>query len=233
MSGRRLTPEQAARVERAVGQVAKLADKMATKLPGLSRDDLRSAGHEALVKAALRFDPEQGVPFAAYAHYRVRGAMIDAARRNHPAARRHSRALRALQASQSVLEGAAEQHTPSDTPERRTLEERVKAAAELVAQTTAAVMLTRLRPVDPETVSARDGDDAETRLDDQRLQGRLQGALDDCSSEEREIVEALYVQGQSMHDFAAQHGISVSTVSRHHAKLLRKLAVTLRRRRKS
>ena len=40
-------------------------------------DDLRSFGREGLLDAARRYDPTRGVPFRAYANYRVRGAIYD------------------------------------------------------------------------------------------------------------------------------------------------------------
>ncbi len=43
----------------------------------VSRDDLVSAGHLALVLAARAYDPTTGVPFARYAALRIRGALID------------------------------------------------------------------------------------------------------------------------------------------------------------
>lgn len=43
----------------------------------VSRDDLVSAGHLALVLAARAYDATTGVPFARYAALRIRGALID------------------------------------------------------------------------------------------------------------------------------------------------------------
>ncbi len=43
----------------------------------VDREELASAGAEALVRAARAFDPTLGVPFARYAATRIRGALID------------------------------------------------------------------------------------------------------------------------------------------------------------
>ena len=49
-----------------------------SRIPGhVHRDDLASAGMYALVKAAQRYDADQGVPFARYATTRIRGAITD------------------------------------------------------------------------------------------------------------------------------------------------------------
>lgn len=46
----------------------------------LDQDDLVADGNLALVKAARRYDPTYGVPFPAFAHRFVRGAILDAIR---------------------------------------------------------------------------------------------------------------------------------------------------------
>jgi RNA polymerase sigma factor for flagellar operon FliA len=45
-------------------------------------DDLYSLGLTGLMRAAERFDPTRGVPFATFAYHRVRGAVIDGLRRD-------------------------------------------------------------------------------------------------------------------------------------------------------
>ena len=51
-------------------------------------DDVVQAGALGLVEAKIRFAPERGVPFGAYALLRVRGAMLDEIRNNMPLSRR-------------------------------------------------------------------------------------------------------------------------------------------------
>lgn len=222
----RLTPEQSRLVEQYLPRVAPLARMIAAGVSHANIDDLHSAGNEGLVEAALRFDPDAGVPFAAFAHYRVRGAMIDAARRAAPHVRRRSRALRALQASQALLEEANRNQPSREVSDPRNLQQRVAAAAELVAQTTAAVMLSRLGPVDPESVP-----DAQRDPEEQVALGlalsRLRALVEACDDEAKRMIEALYVEGLSMHEYAAQLGISVSTISRHHARLVGRLATQM------
>jgi RNA polymerase sigma factor for flagellar operon FliA len=52
--------------------------------PAADWDELFGWGSEGLVEAARSFDPERGVPFAAYARARVRGAMLDGMRSMSP-----------------------------------------------------------------------------------------------------------------------------------------------------
>ena len=44
-------------------------------------DELLSSGREGLLDAARRYDPSRGVPFRAYANFRVQGAIYDGLRR--------------------------------------------------------------------------------------------------------------------------------------------------------
>ncbi len=224
-----LTPEQSTLVEQYLPRVAGLARVISTGVSHASADELHSAGCEGLIEAALRYDPESGVPFSAFAHYRVRGAMIDAARRAAPHVRRRSRALRALQASQALLEEAQRVQPSTDITDPRNLRERVEAAAALVAQTTAAVMLSRLAPVDPETVADTDDNPEDRALRTQVLE-RLRGLVDHSDQDTQRMLAALYSDGLSMHEYAAQTGVSVSTVSRQHARVLTKLAAAMQRR---
>lgn len=50
--------------------------------PGVSQEDLISAGTLGLVEAAHRFDPSMGVQFVTFAYQRVKGAVIDFLRDN-------------------------------------------------------------------------------------------------------------------------------------------------------
>ncbi len=50
--------------------------------PAIDRDDLRGEGQLALIHAARRYDPARG-SFRSYAFRRVKGAMLDAIRRDH------------------------------------------------------------------------------------------------------------------------------------------------------
>lgn len=72
-------------------------------------DELQSAGREGLFDAARRFDEGQGVPFRAYANYRVRGAMIDAVRKASWLPRRTQQRLAAMQAGGLINEASVAQ----------------------------------------------------------------------------------------------------------------------------
>jgi RNA polymerase sigma factor FliA len=224
-----LTREQQRWVEHAAPRVPRLARALAPRISHASLDELTSAGYEGLVQAARRYDPACGVPFHAFAHYRVRGAMIDCARSSAPAVRRRTRALRLLQASQALLEQAQKNALPGTAPDPRTLAQRVAAAAELVAQQTTAVLLSKAAPRDPDTV-AEPSQDVEAGLLNAEMREQLGALLRRCREDERALIEALYFEGRTMAEYAEQIGKSVSTVSRHHARVIDRLRRSLRAR---
>lgn len=57
------------------------AARALTPPPGLTADDLESAGYAAVCRAADRFDPALGVPWPAYAATQARREMVDEIRR--------------------------------------------------------------------------------------------------------------------------------------------------------
>ncbi len=225
----KLTEEQRRRVEDVVPRVLGLARALAPRMSHVSLEELQSAGYEGLVQAALRYQPEEGVPFGAFAHYRIRGAMLDLARRAAPEIRRRSRAVRTLEATQALLEQAQKGMPAPGGLDPRTLQERVAAAAEIVAQTTVAVVLSKAAPRDPDTVLSSSAD-AESWILDREQHEALQAVLEDCSSDDRALIDALYDRGLSMGEYANEIGRNKSTVSRLHAKLLGRLAKRMRRR---
>lgn len=82
------TAEQTARDELVVNHlwlVRHIIGKVAARLPaGVDVENLESAGLLGLVEAAQRFDSARGVDFKSFAALRIRGAIIDEARRNCP-----------------------------------------------------------------------------------------------------------------------------------------------------
>jgi len=68
--------------------VRQLAGAMARRLPShVELDELISLGNLGLVEARRRWDASRGVPFAAFAAPRIRGAMIDGLRQEDPVSR--------------------------------------------------------------------------------------------------------------------------------------------------
>lgn len=222
-----LNDVQRRRAESATGRVEMLAHTLAKQVSHASVDELRSAGFEGLLEAAKRYDPASGVPFLAFAHHRIRGAMIDLARRASPAVRRRNRALKVLEATQALLEDAQKTEAIRAGTDTRTLAERVQAAADLVSRTTAAVIASKAAPADPDTLSEQAQSIEETVVQRQ-LKAHLREALQELPEPDRALVTAIYDDGLSMGEYGARIGKSRSTICRYHARILSRLEKRLR-----
>src|SRR5919205_410339 len=71
--------------------------------PHVSRDDLLSCAHVALVEVARRFDPSAGASFATYALPRLQGAVLDELRSGDWASRSVRAAARRTDAAADAL----------------------------------------------------------------------------------------------------------------------------------
>jgi len=217
-----LTAEQRSRVEKVRPLVERQARRMASRVIRISEEELRSVGYEALVRCVLRYEPGIGTSFATFSYHRTRGAMIDAARKAVPGLRQRSRAQRALETTQSLLE-QTQRREETDGPDPRRLEQRVAVVEKLIAQATTAVILSGAGPKDPENLEGNT--DLDNALDDARVRERLERALSRCcSKEERDLLRALYQDGLSMTELATKLGRSKSTVSRRHSGLIARLS---------
>lgn len=222
-----LTAEQRLRVERGKPLVDQLARYLVRRLGRVTEDELRSIGYEALVKCGLRYDPAIAASFRTYSFHRVRGAMIDAARRAAPGVRGRSRALRVMQATQALLEQTGAEASGGADP--RTLQERIDVAADRVARMTAAVVLSRLGGPDPENVADDTLGSPEQLMEDVQLLDHLRRTLARCcSDDERAMLTAIYEEGLTLTELGARVGRDKSTISRRHAALLERIGHELR-----
>lgn len=84
-----MTPEQETLVTDGIPLVRTVAGRMKCWMPKrIDMEELIGAGSIGLVKAALKFDPTKGVPFAIYARLRIRGEILDDLRRRSPIKRK-------------------------------------------------------------------------------------------------------------------------------------------------
>ncbi len=75
-------PDRDLLIKSHLGLVEFLVDRMVSHVPQyMTRDDISSAATVGLIDAAQRFDPRKGVMFKTFAEQRIRGAIIDEARK--------------------------------------------------------------------------------------------------------------------------------------------------------
>lgn len=181
--------------------------------------DLRAWGHQGLLEAKGRFDPERGVRFTTFAYYRVRGAVLDGVRKQGWLKRRAYAKLKAYEAGDSLAAQLAdsEAQSPSRTPLAR--------AAQLddtLAKISAAYMLSAVgqgeesAPDTPEELVTS----AETR-------NVVQQGLSLLPDRERQLLRAVYFEGVTIEEAGGRLGLSKSWASRMHAKALERMRKTL------
>lgn len=223
-----LTDEQAARVERHTELVRRIALSLRRHDKQLELDELIGIGNEALVGAAMRYEPTSGASFSTYAHYRIRGAMIDALRKINPTGRRQARARVRLEQCQALLARASEDQRAREAAGRQTIEQRIATARELMRKATMITVVSECQgaAIDDLEGGGEGGGEAdpEHALLDHESRARASALIDELEQTDRRLVAAIYQTGQTMAQYAAQKGTSSATISRRHAKILERLA---------
>lgn len=188
-------------------------------------DELVALGNSGLAEAAARFDPTRGVPFKAFAWYRVQGAIVDGLRRATTLPRSVWAQLVALRAAADYLEHRGDR----DAGAARTGVAPPRGADALTAAKTALSAIRTMYMTSLE--AARDagfdpaGEPADpvAALDTQRLGDRLRAALARLPEKERALVTKHYWEGKNLLEAGAELGISKSWASRLHAQAVEKL----------
>lgn len=187
---------------------------MARLPPHVYRDDLVSAGHLALIRAARSYNASTGVPFARWAALRIRGALIDELRGQDWATRQErQRATRVTTASNELASALG--HTPS-------LQEMADHTGMSVEEVSNARAAAQVRVVsidagaDDSSVAATIRDEAlgpeELVLADEREQ-YLRAAVAALPDKLRTLIEGLYFYDRTMIEMAEEMGVTQSRIS--------------------
>lgn len=178
----------------------------------ISLDDLTSYGYQGLIEARQRFDPGRGVRFTTYAHYRVRGAILDGVRKMARLPRRAHAARKAAEALDLAAESAGDaRSTRSDPP---TTGATLAAIDDILGQYSAAYVLS--------VVGQRDRTPEGPELAAMAAQerGRMKAALGRLPEREREVIEGIYFHDRTLDEIGSSLGISKSWCSRLHTRAL-------------
>lgn len=177
----------------------------------VDREDLASAGAEALVRAARAFDPSLGVPFARYAATRIRGALVDELRSMDWISRGARSRVRAYSETMDRLSGTLGR--------RPTEEELAQALGVEIAEVRVARGDAGRRTVslDAEpTVHESIGSDSPGPEDQLLVAERLRylnAAVDALPDRLREVMVALYRQDVPVKELADRMGVTQSRIS--------------------
>jgi RNA polymerase sigma factor FliA len=190
------------------------------------RADLLAFGQQGLLEAAQRYDPQRG-EFKRFAHYRVRGAMIDGLRKMGPWTRRGHERIAIL----SALDRAAEanEETPgtrTDSPEQ--IAERLRQhMAAMVTAVTVGVFAESVYEGDA-VVPKDAGALQDEQLAERELAAGVRQALSSLEEPDQGVIRRMYLGGERLDDIAKDLGCSKSWVSRIHTRALKKLGTRLK-----
>lgn len=205
------TAEQTARDELVVGHlwlVRHLIGKLAARLPsGVDVENLESAGVLGLVEAAQRFDATRGVDFRSFAALRVRGAIIDEARRNCPLPQEVMRRVSLVSKAHQRLPAPV---TPDDLA-RETGLTRDEVLDALIALPFVNVHSLEQLEADPAEMARDPGESAMEREEQKQLLADAIAALPD---RERLVVTLYYMEDLRLKEIGEVLNLSESRVSR-------------------
>ena len=161
-------------------------------------DDLRSFGREGLLDASRKFDSGRGVPFRAYANFRVRGAIIDGIRSFAQLPRRAYERLNGMSAALKVSEGEADD--VFSAPGGATRAQADQALGDHLAAMAAAISVGLIAPSavgeDGEQVQVSVTDSPEDAVARAQLLAAVQSAIAELPEEEATLVRRHYLEGE-------------------------------------
>jgi RNA polymerase sigma factor for flagellar operon FliA len=224
---------QAKRVEAGLPFVEALARRMASTMPhSIDISDLVQDGVIGLIDAANRFDDSRGIKFETFAERRIRGAMIDALRKD-AWPRGVRRVRRELEAAREKLR-ASLGHEPSladlaqaiGSDEKRLGKTIVRintiestspfSNADTVDESQLPAVLVPAEPERPDLQYERD-----------EVKNRVRNAIATLPAREQRVIALYYYNEVTMKDIGAELGVNESRVSQLHARAIRRLREAL------
>ena len=220
------------RFEAALDLVDILARQVGRTVGGsVELEELKSFGREGLLDAARRYDESRGVPFRAYANYRVRGAIFDGVRKLSRLPRRLHERLNGLAAASRVSEGALEDLSAPQRADAQAAQADAALAEHLAGLATAmavGLVASTAHGDDGERLPVSQADDPEEAYGNAELLELVRSAIDELPREEAQLVRRHYLQGERFDHVAAELGLSKSWASRLHTRAMGRLAKRLR-----
>src|SRR5688500_3894709 len=228
-----LVGSQRVRIAAGLPFVESLARRVASSMPhSIELGDLVQDGVLGLIDAACRFDEARGIKFETFAERRVRGAMIDALRRDAwpRGVRRQRRELEAareelrreLGAEPSLADLAARVGSDEARLSRtivriNTIESTSPlSAGEHVDGSTLPTALVPSEPIAPDRA-----------YEELEVRDRVRAAIASLPPRERKVVGLYYYAEATMKQIGAEIGVNESRVSQLHARAIQRLRKAL------
>jgi RNA polymerase sigma factor for flagellar operon FliA len=229
MRPRPRTGKQNPRVVASLPFVEQLARRVAATMPhSIDIGDLIQDGVIGLIDAAHRFDESRGIKFETFAERRIRGAMIDALRKDAwpRGVRRQRRELEAAReqlrrelgcepslADLAAKMGSDEKRLGRTIVRINTIESTSPlASGENLDESTLPAALMPSEPEQPDTAYEK----SETR-------DRIRAAIESLPAREQKVIGLYYYQEATMKQIGAEIGVNESRVSQLHARAIRRL----------
>ena len=228
-----LVARQRERIAAGLPFVESLARRVASSMPhSIELGDLVQDGVLGLIDAAFRFDEARGIKFETFAERRVRGAMIDALRRDAwpRGVRRQRRELEAareelrreLGAEPSLADlaarvGSDEARLGRTIVRINTIESTSPlSAGENVDGSTLPAALVPSEPPAPDRA-----------YEELEVRDRVRAAIASLPPRERKVIALYYYAEATMKQIGAEIGVNESRVSQLHARAIQRLRKTL------
>lgn len=228
-----LHPAQSKRVVAALPFVEALARRVASSMPhSIDLGDLVQDGVLGLIDAARRFDAARGIKFETFAERRVRGAMIDALRREAwpRGVRRVRRELEA--ARESLRRELGYEPSLADLAARVGSDEkrlgRTIVRINTIESTSPLASAGHLNDVTlPAVLVPSEPDAPDTAYEENETRERIRRALATLPPRERRLINLYYYGDVTMKDIGAELGVNESRVSQLHARAVQRLRQAL------
>jgi RNA polymerase sigma factor for flagellar operon FliA len=233
MRPRPRTGKQNPRVVASLPFVEQLARRVAATMPhSIDIGDLIQDGVIGLIDAAHRFDESRGIKFETFAERRIRGAMIDALRKDAwpRGVRRQRRELEAAReqlrrelgcepslADLAAKMGSDEKRLGRTIVRINTIESTSPlASGENLDESTLPAALMPSEPEQPDIAYEK----SETK-------DRIRVAIESLPAREQKVIGLYYYQEATMKQIGAEIGVNESRVSQLHARAIRRLREAL------
>jgi RNA polymerase sigma factor FliA len=213
--------------------VEALARRMAASMPhSIDIGDLVQDGVLGLIDAAHRFDEDRGIKFETFAERRVRGAMIDALRRDAwPRGVRRQR--RELEAAREALRRELG-HEPSLADLAARLGSDEKRLNRTIVRINTIESTSPLAAGDhlnesalPAALVPSEPDSPDTAYEKVEMRERVRNAIQSLPGREQKVIGLYYYGEVTMKQIGAEIGVNESRVSQLHARAIRRLREAL------
>lgn len=221
------------RVEAGLPFVAALARRMAATMPhSIDLSDLVQDGVIGLIDAAHRFDDSRGIKFETFAERRIRGAMIDALRKD-AWPRGVRRVRRELEAAREKLR-ASLGHEPSLADLAQAVgSDEARLGKTIVRLNTieSTSPFSTVESVDeahlPAVMVPAEPDRPDVQFEKNEVRDRVRTAISTLPAREQRVISMYYYSEITMKDIGTALGVNESRVSQLHARALKRLREAL------